>query len=148
VLNYGRLVNRVRTRDAQFQQAAFAYQEKVLEAGREAEDGIIRFLKSHQRAKHLDASAQAAQVVREITFEQYEEGKADFVAVYVAESEVATVQDLAAAARGEIAQSLIDLYRALGGGWEMRLLPQVGFEGAAVEPLPLPAEPEENPDAP
>lgn len=148
VLHYGRIVNRVGARDAQFQQAAYAYQEKVLEAGRETEDGIISFLKNHQRSRHLDASAQAAQVVRDVTFDQYDEGKVDFVAVYVAESELATIQDLAAAARGEIAQSLISLYRALGGGWEMRLFPQGGIEGPAAGPLSVPAEPGENPDIP
>jgi NodT family efflux transporter outer membrane factor (OMF) lipoprotein len=124
ILNYGRIVNNVRVHDARFQQAVYAYQEKVIEAGREAEDGIVKFLTSHRRSTCLDASAQAAENTRVITMDQYRQGAVDFTAVYIAESELSQVQDLAADARGQIAQSLIELYRALGGGWEMRLLPQ------------------------
>ena len=58
--------------------------------------------------------------------------------MYIAESELSQVQDLAAGARGQIAQSLIELYRAIGGGWEMRLLPhggaENGVEGCATNP--------------
>ncbi len=148
VLNYGRIVNNVRLQDARFQQAAYAYQEKVLEAAREADDGIVKFLKSHQRSKSLDAAAQAAENTRVITMDQYRQGAVDFTAVFIAESELSKVQDLAAEARGQIAQSLIELYRALGGGWEMRLMPQ-GTAGGAVEgSSPLPAEPGGRPEVP
>ena len=142
ILNYGRIVNNVRAQDAKFQQAAYAYQEKVLEAAREAEDGIVKFLKSHQRSKYLDASAQAAENTTAITIEQYNEGTVDFTPVFLAESVLSQVQDSAAAARGQIAQSMIELYRALGGGWEMRLMPQDRVEGALEGPSPFITEPE------
>jgi NodT family efflux transporter outer membrane factor (OMF) lipoprotein len=146
ILNYGRIANNVRAQDARFQQVAYAYQEKVLEAAREAEDGIVKFLKSHKRSKCLDASAQAAENMRDITISQYNEGTVDFTAVYIAESALTQVQDLAAEARGQIAQSLIELYRALGGGWEMRLLPQGGAEGTAEGASSIHIEPDRRPD--
>src|SRR5262249_21283276 len=40
ILNYGRLVNGIRVQDALFQTAAVDYQNAVLNAGREVEDGI------------------------------------------------------------------------------------------------------------
>ena len=134
ILNYGRIINGVRAQDARFQQAVYAYQEKVLEAGSEAENGIVKFVSSHRRSTCLDASAQAAENTRNITMDQYRQGAVDFTAVYIAESELSQVQDLAAGARGDMAQNLIQLYRALGGGWEMRLLPQGGMENAAGAP--------------
>jgi NodT family efflux transporter outer membrane factor (OMF) lipoprotein len=142
VLNYGRIINNVRAHDAVFQQAAYAYQEKVLEAAREAEDGIVKFLTSHRRSKSLDAAARAAESTRMITTNQYRQGVVDFTAVYIAESELSQVQDLAAAARGQIAQSLIELYRALGGGWEMRLLPQGSMDARSAVSSPLNVAPE------
>jgi NodT family efflux transporter outer membrane factor (OMF) lipoprotein len=145
VLNYGRLVNHVQVQDAKFQQAAYAYREKVLEAGREAEDGIVKFLKSHQRAGCLTASAQAAENTRVITVDQYRQGVVDFTAVFIADSELAQVQDLAAAARGQIAQSLIGLYRALGGGWEMRLRSPGETARGTVGPSPFADDPERRP---
>ena len=96
ILNYGRIVNSVRAEDAKFQQAVYAYREKVLEAGSEAENGIVNFLTSHRRSTCLDASAQAAENTRNITMDQYRHGAVDFTAVYIAESELSQVQDLAA----------------------------------------------------
>jgi hypothetical protein len=46
VLNYGRLVNGIRVQDALFQTAAVDYQNAVLRAGREVEDGIVLFLRA------------------------------------------------------------------------------------------------------
>jgi hypothetical protein len=57
------------------------------------------------------------------------------------------VQDLAAEARGQIAQSLIELYRALGGGWEMRLRPQEAG-GAPATQSPFIADPQRRPELP
>jgi NodT family efflux transporter outer membrane factor (OMF) lipoprotein len=122
VLNYGRLLANVRVQDARFQQLAYAYQQTVLDAGREAEDGITSFLRNQERLKSLTACADAAKNTREITFKQYSEGAADFTAVFIAEAELATRQDQMAASQGDVALSLISLYRALGGGWEIRLM--------------------------
>jgi NodT family efflux transporter outer membrane factor (OMF) lipoprotein len=138
LLNYGRLVNRINLQDAKFQAAAFAYQQTVLEAGAEAEDGVIRFLKSKQRSRNLDASAEAADITRRITIDQYRQGVVDFTAVFITESEVSRVQDAAADARGRMALSLIALYRALGGGWEMRLLPPEMVHAGSHGPLGQP----------
>jgi NodT family efflux transporter outer membrane factor (OMF) lipoprotein len=147
ILNYGRIANSVRAQDARFQQAAYAYQEKVLEAGREAEDGIVKFQKSHERSKCLDASSQAAENTRVITTDQYRQGAVDFTAVFLAESELSQVQDLAATARGQIAQNLISVYRAIGGGWEVRLLPQGLVEGSG-ESVPISGRVDRTPEPP
>ena len=89
VLNYGRLLNNVRAQDAQFQQLVYTYQQTVLDAGREAEDGIVRFLRSQERALSLEACVVAAARTREITFDQYRQGAVEFTAVFLAESELA-----------------------------------------------------------
>jgi NodT family efflux transporter outer membrane factor (OMF) lipoprotein len=148
ILNYGRISNNVQAQDARFQQVAYAYQEKVLEAAGEAEDGIVKFLKSHQRSQCLDASANAAEKTRVITMDQYRQGVVDFTAVYIAESELSQVQDIAAEARGQIAQNLIGLYRAIGGGWEMRLLPQGQMGRALSDTSPFSTYPKQIPEMP
>src|SRR3954454_19892899 len=56
ILNYGRLINNVRVQDARFQALAYAYQDRVLNAGREVEDEMVVFLRSQEEAKHLDLS--------------------------------------------------------------------------------------------
>jgi outer membrane protein TolC len=121
ILNYGRILNNVRVHDALFQGLAFAYQNTVLQAGREAEDGIVGYLKAQEQTRNLNASAEAAARTVQISFDQYRDGAVDFTPVVLFESTLAGQQDDLAVARGNIALNLIATYRALGGGWEMRL---------------------------
>jgi hypothetical protein len=145
ILNYGRLVNNVRVQDARFQQLAYAYQNQVLEAGREVEDGIVAFLRSQEQAQHLVASVDAAARTVEITNEQYNQGAVDFTPVFLFQEQLTEQQDQLAIAQGDIALGLIAVYRALGGGWQIRL----GGFSPEVEPMPMrPLEDIPAPEAP
>ncbi|MCC7476690.1 MAG: efflux transporter outer membrane subunit [Pirellulales bacterium] len=137
ILNYGRLVNNVRVQDARFQQLAYAYQNQVLDAGREVEDAIVLFLRSQEQSQHLDASVEAAARTVKITTEQYNEGFVDFTPVYLFQSILTQQQDQSALAQGDIALGLIAVYRALGGGWEIRLNDTVLEANAATMPQPF-----------
>jgi NodT family efflux transporter outer membrane factor (OMF) lipoprotein len=121
ILNYGRLVNNIRVQDARFQALAYAYQDQVLNAGREVEDAMVAFLRSQEQAQHLDLSVKAAARTVEITEEQYRQGAVDFTAVYLFQTTLTEQQDQLAVAQGDIALGLIAVYRALGGGWEIRM---------------------------
>jgi len=121
ILNYGRIESNVELQQARFRELVYAYQESVLRAGREAEDAVVGFLKAQERARLLGDSVNAAARTVEITHDQYREGVIDFTPVFLFEGTLAEQQDQLALARGEIALNLVDLYRALGGGWEMRL---------------------------
>jgi hypothetical protein len=82
----------------------------------------------------VDVSLDAAKRTVQITYDQYRAGVVDFTPVYLFEGTLTTEQDALAQARGDIALSLVDLYRALGGGWEARLKP----EGIVGPPVPAP----------
>lgn len=135
ILNYGRILNNVRAQDARFQELAYAYQNSVLQAGAEAEDAIIAFLRSQEEAARLAASAGAATRTLEITYDQYRLGAVDFTPVVLFESTLAEQQDRLVIARSSITLSLIATYRALGGGWEMRLA-RDGAHCAPGAPVP------------
>jgi NodT family efflux transporter outer membrane factor (OMF) lipoprotein len=139
ILNYGRLENNVRVQEARFRQFVVAYQESVLRAGREAEDAAIAFLKAQERARYLDSSVAAAARTVEITNDQYREGVIDFTPVFLFEGTLAEQQDQLAVAQGQIALSLVDLYRALGGGWEMRLEDESGGQSTTRPAATRPA---------
>lgn len=138
ILNYGRLTNNIRVQEARFQQLAVQYQNVVLQANREAEDAIIGFLKSQQSVRSLVKSASAAGESVEIVSAQYNEGTVDFDRVFNVQQFLTQQQDQLVRAQGEVAQFLIQLYRSLGGGWQIRL-------GSPIEPGPMatgePAEP-------
>lgn len=149
VLNYGRIVNDIRFQNAQFQEFVTAYQNSVLQADLEVENGIVLFLKSQQRAMNLQESVEQATRALQVVVEQYEIGlgAVDFNRYAVIQQTLIQQQDLWAQSRGQIALGLIDVYRALGGGWQMRLQPPVAgprllppVEQVEMVPEELPVE--------
>jgi hypothetical protein len=56
----------------------------------------------------------------DLAVQQYREGIVDFTTVLVAQQSLLSVQDNLAAALGNIASNLVGVYKALGGGWEVR----------------------------
>ncbi|MEK8091991.1 efflux transporter outer membrane subunit [Methylocystis sp. IM3] len=120
ILNYGRIADAVRAQDARFQASLVAYEDTVLKAAREVEDALIGFLKAQQRAGALERSVAAAQRAVELSFIQYKEGAENFQRVLDAQTRLLEERNRLADTRGSIAANLIALYRALGGGWEIR----------------------------
>ncbi|MBL9163000.1 MAG: efflux transporter outer membrane subunit [Planctomycetaceae bacterium] len=155
VLNYGRLLNAIRIQDARLAELIAFYQNKVLEANAEVESGLVEFLRSQEQATFLDASVSASVRATNVALTQYEFGMIDFNRVSLIEQNLVSQQDLYAQAEGDIALGLIEIYRALGGGWQIRLeesqgpeaLPPVNETGDGLVPdaparpenLPLPA---------
>jgi NodT family efflux transporter outer membrane factor (OMF) lipoprotein len=120
LFNYGRLTNQVRVQDARFQQLLIAYQNTVLKAQQEVEDALTGFLRSQARAKLLAESTEAARRSLHLASRQYQEGITDFTTVITAEQALLREQDSLAAALGDISRYLVGVYRALGGGWQLR----------------------------
>ena len=120
VFNYGRLINQVRVQDAQFQAAILNYQNVVLTAQQEVENGLSVFSTQQQAlAKLMDAAASARRST-ELSMIQYKAGETTYTTVLTTEQAQLTAEDALASAQGNVALGLISIYRALGGGWEMR----------------------------
>ena len=132
VLNYGRILNNVRFEDARFRELVLAYQETVLLANEEVEDGIVAFLRSQERERYLKESEEAAVKAVKIASIQYINGATDFNRYAVIQQNLVQQQDAYAQSIGQIAQGLIQVYRALGGGWEIR------FAGQQTAPPMMP----------
>jgi NodT family efflux transporter outer membrane factor (OMF) lipoprotein len=138
VLNYGRILNNVRLQNATFQELVAAYQQTVLNANKEVENGLVTFLKAQQRTKFQTASVNDAEKAVTIVLAQYKAGAIDFTRVSQLEQTLVQQQDVLTQARGEIATGLIQVYEALGGGWQIR---ENGCEPTDLPPpdKPIPA---------
>jgi NodT family efflux transporter outer membrane factor (OMF) lipoprotein len=121
ILNYGRLLNGIRVQDALFQAAAVDYQNAVLNAGREVEDGIVLFLRSQSRTRKLAESATEAKIAVDEAVQLSKDVKFDLNTAFVTSNFLVGQQDKLAQSRGDIALGFIQIYKALGGGWEIRL---------------------------
>jgi hypothetical protein len=106
--------------DAKFQELLIDYQNTVLKAQQEVEDGIATFIYSRDQAEFLHRSVGAAEGALRIALLQYREGIADFTTVLTAQQNLYQAQNNLALATGSIALGLITTYRALGGGWQIR----------------------------
>lgn len=140
ILNYGRILNNIRFQESKFLELVATYQNQVLTAAREVQTSLRAFLKSRERADNLARSVEAAKAASELGLQQYRTGTVPFNTVFNLETTQVQQQDQLAVAQGNIALNLINVYRALGGGWEVRLQPpgieaQIDFGPFAGPPL-------------
>ncbi len=120
ILNYGQITNAVRVQDAAFQQSLFNYINLVLKAQGEVQDNITNFIQAKKTIAYLTKSDKAAIKTLQITMTRYKEGETDFTPVLNAEQQQLRVQTSLINAEGNAPNALVELYRSLGGGWEIR----------------------------
>jgi outer membrane protein TolC len=121
ILNYGRIQNNIHIQDARFCQLVLQYQNTVLKANKEVEDGIIAFLKEKIRVQLLTEGVQETEKANELAMLQYEQGFTDYQRVLDTQRALVLQQDNLAESRGKVALNLVAVYKALGGGWQTRL---------------------------
>ena len=151
VFDHGRLTNTVLVQDARFQQLYEQYQDAVLRAAREVDDAAVSFARTKEQIVLLADAEAAARRSVELATLQYKEGLTDFQRVLDSQLTLFSQQELLVNARGSLTQSLIALYKAMGGGWEQgRSQPVVDdatretmgrrsdWKGILASPLPAP----------
>jgi len=97
------------------------------------EDNLDAFLRAQDRASLLAQSVASARTAVGLAVLQYREGVRDFTTVLTAQQALLSQQDSLASTLGNISTSLVGIYRALGGGWEIR-------EGQDLVPPEIKAE--------
>ncbi len=167
ILNYGRILNNIRSEDARFRQSVLNYQQTVLEAGEEVENAMVAFLQERERLEPLRNARDASEKAYGLSLTRYEAGTLDFQRVLDSQRLLVREEDRLAEGQGNVALRLIALYKALGGGWRIRcgpqeaqitqarmpaeVVPSPAPEGPlstshdALEHAPLPAEPPASP---
>jgi outer membrane protein TolC len=92
----------------------------VLNAVKEVEDGMVAFLRSREQEQILVETEAFAQRSLAIANVGYREGFSDFQRVLDSQNALLRVQQQLVAARSTTVSSAVGIYRALGGGWEIR----------------------------
>ncbi len=120
IFNYGRIRNRVRVEQARFQQLVVAYKNTVLRAHEDVENAITGFVRSREEEKFLRDSVAAAKRSVDISLLQYREGLTDFQRVLDTQRFLTTQSNRLTDVSGSVVTSLVAMYKALGGGWQIR----------------------------
>ena len=118
VFDYGRLKNQVLVQDSRFQQLYEVYQDTVLRAARELDDAAVSFATGRSQVDLLEQAVQAARRSLDIASLQYQEGLVGFERVLDSQRSLFAQQERLVTTRGGVTQSLVSLYKAMGGGWQ------------------------------
>jgi len=120
IFNYGRLKGNIRLQDALFQELLVGYRSTVLQAQGEVENAIVAYLKSQEQLAAYDLAASAAQRAVDVSTIEYESGSVTYNTVINTLNSLRQQQDLLASTQGAVATNLVQVYKSLGGGWEVR----------------------------
>ena len=88
----------------------------------EVENAMVGFEQEKQRLEDLHNSVSAAENSVKLVRELYENGLTDFQNVLDMQRALTAQQDLLAESEGLVANNLVRLYTALGGGWPVELI--------------------------
>ena len=119
ILDFGHVnarVNRVKARE---QGVLAAYEQSVLRALEETENALVSYRETRKQLDYLQASANASARATQLAHLRFENGSSDFLDVLDVERTQLETDANFARARTSAATSLIALYKALGGGWEI-----------------------------
>lgn len=132
IFNSGRNLRRVQIAESQMRQFLYAYERVVLQAQREVEDSLVAWEKSSAARGAQGKRVRAEQKVVELSTVRYEGDVADYLEVLDAQRSLFSAElDEVAAIRAQLI-SLIQLYKALGGGWPMEPQPVVARTAPAT----------------
>jgi multidrug efflux system outer membrane protein len=114
----GRLKSNVRLAEAQHEQLLLAYQQTIQGAFRDVSNALVAYRKFREfriQQEHLLESAQDAARLSEA---RYKAGSTDYLEVLTNETNSFSAELALAQAQGNELNALVQLYQALGGGWE------------------------------
>ena len=114
----GRLKSNVRLAEAQHEQMLLTYQQTIQGAFRDVDNGLISYRKFREfriQQEHLLESAQDAARLSEVRFKA---GTTDYLEVLTNETNSFSAELGLAQARANELIALVQLYQALGGGWQ------------------------------
>jgi outer membrane protein, multidrug efflux system len=114
----GRLRANVRVQEARAQQALDGYRQTILSALEDTENALVAYSKEQTRRQSLARSVDASQAAFDLSSELYRSGLVDFLSVLDSERALYNAQDTLVGSTQSVSLDLVQLYKALGGGWE------------------------------
>jgi multidrug efflux system outer membrane protein len=104
-------------------EAAAAYSQTVKQAFREASDSLVGYTKAREFRVQQEALTTAAQDARRLADVRYQGGATSYLEVLDADTRLFEAELALAQARQAELSAFVEVYRALGGGWQQEGLP-------------------------
>jgi multidrug efflux system outer membrane protein len=133
----GAISGQVRAAEAIQQQALIRYQQVVQTAFRETEDSLVDQRKTKEQLQTLKQQVGSLRDYARIARLRYDNGYTSYIEVLDAERSLFNAELTYTQTQGVLFQALINLYKAMGGGWimeaEQMTLQQYDEKGAKKE---------------
>ena len=113
----GRIKSRIAVQNAVEEQALIAYEKTVLTALEDVENALTAYAAGRERVDARSDAADAARKAAALARTLYQAGSTDFASVLETERSRLSSEDALASARADVLTAVIQLYKALGGGW-------------------------------
>jgi NodT family efflux transporter outer membrane factor (OMF) lipoprotein len=114
----GRLRATLELRKTQQQEAALNYQQTVLQAWHDVDNALTAYSAEQRRRDALAVSVDQNRNALNLSRERYRQGVADFLNVLDSERALLSAQLQLAESTTTVSSNVVQLYKALGGGWE------------------------------
>jgi multidrug efflux system outer membrane protein len=118
IFTAGRIRSNVKLSEAQQQQAVLVYQQTVQEAFREVSDALIAYQKTQEFREQLELLTAASADESRLSALRYKGGATSYLEVLTSETDYFSEELSLAQVRLEELQAMVQLYGALGGGWQ------------------------------
>jgi multidrug efflux system outer membrane protein len=120
IFNGGRIRSNVRLTKAQQEEALLVYQRTIQQAFREVSDGLVAYRKNQEFRKQQELLTQSAREAARLSGVRYRAGQTSNLEVLTNETNLFAAELRFAQAQLNERLALVQLYRALGGGWQQR----------------------------
>jgi NodT family efflux transporter outer membrane factor (OMF) lipoprotein len=119
VFEGGRLRSTLALRESAQREAAIAFQKTVLRAWQEVDNALTAYAEAQHRRADVARAVAQNQAALQAARQRYSEGALDFLNVNSALGQQLQSENDLADSDTQIATDLVNLYRALGGGWQI-----------------------------
>ena len=120
ILQYGRIKNKIRLQDSVFEESIVNYNKKVLSAVAEVSNALQGYILTKKQQNENQKAVEATVRAFNISVVQYNDGLVNYQRLLTTVEKLTSTQDRYAVIKGNLAVQAILLYKALGGGWQVR----------------------------
>lgn len=118
IFNAGRTRSQVALADARRQEAVLVYEQTIQQAFREVSDALIGYRRTRELREVREVLVRAAQDARRLADLRYQGGAASYLEVLDSDTRLFAAETELVRAQFDELVAFVEIYRALGGGWQ------------------------------
>jgi NodT family efflux transporter outer membrane factor (OMF) lipoprotein len=118
IFDAGRIRANIAVANARQEQAFVQWEQAVIQSLADTENALVAYTHEQTRFQRLSDAVAANERAVDTATQLYERGLGDFLNVLDAQRQLFASQDAQVVSRQTVSTNLVQLYKALGGGWE------------------------------